>query len=130
MRFAARVFRIAGIYGLLAVAPIYFSEGQIARLFPPAITHPEYYYGFAGVTLAWQVLFLLLSRDPVRHRPLMLPAVLEKATYGIAVICLFAQQRVAAFVLGTGIVDLILGVLFLIAYRKTGRTAWPLNGVK
>jgi len=57
MKFAKWVFRIAGIYGLIVVAPMYLSESQISRDFPPAITHPEYFYGFIGVTLAWQVLF-------------------------------------------------------------------------
>ena len=114
---------IAGIYGILAVAPMYVFEDQIARNFPPAITHPEYYYGFIGVTLSWQILFLLLSRDPIRYRTMMLPAVAEKATYGIAVIWLFVQQRVANLILGFAMVDLIFGVLFLIAYWRTGDTS-------
>ncbi|MGH7494644.1 MAG: hypothetical protein ACREOO_19905 [bacterium] len=68
MKFAKWVFRIAGIYGLIVLTPMYFTEGQISRDFPPAPTHPEYYYGFIGVALAWQVLFLLLSKDPLRYR--------------------------------------------------------------
>lgn len=122
MKFAKRVFLIAGIYGLVVIAPMYFSESQIGRDFPSAITHPEYFYGFLGVTLAWQILFLILSRDPIRYRMMMIPAFLEKATYGIAIVWLFAQQRVASFVLGGAIVDLIFGALFLIAFWKTSRT--------
>src|ERR1700686_5334540 len=64
MRFAKIVFLVAGIYGLLILAPIYFMEEKIERETPPAITHPEYFYGFLGVGLAWQVLFPMLSRDP------------------------------------------------------------------
>ena len=63
-----RFFFVAGIYGLLILAPIYFMENKIGRETPPAITHPEYFYGFLGAGLAWQVLFLALSRDPVRYR--------------------------------------------------------------
>jgi hypothetical protein len=37
------VFQIAGVYGILVVAPMYFSESQILRDFPWAITHPEYF---------------------------------------------------------------------------------------
>ena len=48
------VFWAAGIYGLIVVTPLYFLESQFAKQAPPAITHPEFYYGFAGVTLAWQ----------------------------------------------------------------------------
>jgi len=120
MQFARWVFLIAGVYGILAVAPMYFFEAQIAIDFPPAITHPEYYYGFIGVTLSWQVLFLLLSRDPQRYRIMMLPASVEKGAYGIAIIWLFVQERVANFIVGAAIIDLTFGVLFLIAFWRTG----------
>lgn len=123
--FAKWVFRIAGIYGLLVLAPMYFAENQISRDFPPAITHPEHYYGFIGVALTWQVLFLVLSTDPVRYRMMMLPAFLEKATYSIAITWLFAQQRVAGIVFGFAMVDAILGVLFLLAFWRTGTGALP-----
>jgi len=60
--FARRVFAAAGIYGVLVLAPQYFMEGRIGRDFPPPITHPEHFYRFIGVALAWQVLFLV-SRE-------------------------------------------------------------------
>ncbi len=120
MNFAKWVFRIAGIYGLIVLVPMYFTESQFSRDFPPAITHPELYYGFIGVAVSWQILFLLLSRDPRRYRLLMLPAFLEKATYSIAVVWLFVQQRTAGVVLGFAIMDSIFGVLFLIAFWRTG----------
>jgi len=119
MRFAKIVFRIAGIYGLIMVTPSYFLEGTIRRQMPPAITHPEYFYGFIGVTVAWQLLFLVLSADPVRYRPMILPSVVEKATYGIAVAVLFAQGRIAPGLVFFGGVDLLLGILFIAAYFKT-----------
>lgn len=43
MKFAKIVFFIAGIYGLMILAPIYFMEEKIGRETPPAITHPEYF---------------------------------------------------------------------------------------
>jgi hypothetical protein len=64
--FARRVFTLAGLYGVLVLVPQYFMEDQVGRDFPPPITHPENYYGFIGVALAWQVLFFILARDPVR----------------------------------------------------------------
>jgi hypothetical protein len=79
--FAKRLFLIAGIYGIIVVSPMYFFENQIGVDFPPSITHPEYFYGFIGVTLAWQILFLLIARDPIRYRLMMVPAIVEKATY-------------------------------------------------
>lgn len=118
MRFAKIVFLAAGIYGFLVLTPIFFMEGTIGRRTPPAITHPEYFYGFLGAGMAWQVLFLLLSTDPVRYRPMILPSVLEKITYGIALIVLYAQGRLPLSVLGVGSVDWIFACLFLAAYFK------------
>ncbi len=117
MKFAKIVFLVAGIYGILVVAPLFLTEGLLDATQPPAITHPEYYYGFAGVTLAWQVLFLVLSRDPLRYRPMMLVAVLEKAS-GIAFILLVLLHRSPPSML-IGVVDVFLGILFLIAYVRT-----------
>ena len=119
MRFAKIVFLSAGVYGLVAMLPQYFLEAQVGRDSPPPITHPEFFYGFIGVTVAWQVLFLVISRDPVRYRPTMIPAILEKAGFVIAIIVLFLQHRVAAVVLGFATIDLLLGVLFVLAFLKT-----------
>jgi hypothetical protein len=112
----------AGIYGLLVFLPLYFLEERIGREEPPAITHPEYFYGFLGVGASWQVAFLIISRDPARFRPLMIPSVMEKATYGIAVIALFATGRVSGQVLAFGLIDLVIGILFVVAYLRTGRS--------
>ncbi|MBX3011704.1 MAG: hypothetical protein KF832_09350 [Caldilineaceae bacterium] len=119
MNFAKWVFRFAGILGILIVAPFYFSEAQVGRDLPPAITHPEYYYGFIGVTLAWQIGFLIIGSDPLRYRPLMIAAILEKASYAIAIIWLFVLGRVPLLIAGAGLLDLSLGLLFVAAYRAT-----------
>ncbi|MGE0464277.1 MAG: hypothetical protein AB7Q16_23150 [Vicinamibacterales bacterium] len=117
--FARRAFRWAGIYGLIVLLPQYFMEGQIGRDFPPAITHPEHFYGFIGVAVAWQFAFLTIARDPVRFRPLMLPAILEKLSFGIAAIVLFAMGRIPLLVLAPALVDLGLATAFAVAYRST-----------
>jgi hypothetical protein len=122
MKFAKYVFLIAGIYGILVLAPQYFMEAKTGIDFPPAITHPEYYYGFIGVALAWQVLFLILSKDPVRYRLMMIPSVFEKFSFAIAVIALYQQHRVSSFLLGFAMIDLLFGVLFIVAYAKTAAT--------
>ena len=36
-------------------------EARVGRDYPPAITHPEYFYGFLGVAAAWQVAFLVIA---------------------------------------------------------------------
>lgn len=123
MKLSKIVFAIAGVYGLLFLVPCYFLEGAIARATPPAITHPEYFYGFLGVSLAWQVVFLLIARDPVRYRPLMLAGVLEKLGFGLAAVSLFAMQRISASMLLAGLIDLTLGAAFVLAYLRTPRVA-------
>ena len=119
MRFAKIVFLAAGIEGSLILTPIYFMEDKVGRATPPAITHPEYFYGFLGVALAWQVLFLLLSTDPTRYRLMILPAILEKVAYGLTLIVLFATGRLALSAFAIGSVDWIFAFLFLAAYFKT-----------
>jgi heme A synthase len=113
------VFLVAGIYGVLVVLPQYSLEARIARDFPPPITHPEYFYGFIGVALAWQVAFLLIARDVQRYRLVMLPAILEKVTFGVATVLLYANARVAVSTLIGGIVDLVFAALFALAFRAT-----------
>ena len=120
MKFARWVFLLAAIYGVLALGPMYFQEATLA----PPLTHPEFYYGFIGVALAWQVLFLQLARDPLRHRPLMLPAMLEKLSFGLAMLALYAQHRLPALMLLAGCVDLLFVALFLLAWWRT-RHGWP-----
>jgi len=119
MKFAKRLFFIAAIYGVVGLVPQYFMEAKNGSDYPPAINHPEYYYGFIGVALAWQVLFFLIARDPVRYRLAMLPGALEKIGFGGAAVALYMQGRLATLMLGFGCVDLVLAVLFLIAFRKT-----------
>jgi hypothetical protein len=119
MGFAKWVFRLAGIYGLLVLAPQYFMEAKTGRDYPPEITHPGYYYGFIGVALAWQVAFLVISSDPARYRPMMIPGVLEKLSFGIAGVVLYASGRLAAPLFAGALADLLLAGLFTAAFVKT-----------
>ena len=119
MIFAKRVFWTAGLYGLLVTAPQLFMEAATSREFPPAVTHPEFYYGFVGAVLAWQVVFLLIGSDPGRYRPLMLVALIEKGVFGAAVPVLFVQGRVPALLLVFAAIDLALAALFVLAWRRT-----------
>jgi hypothetical protein len=121
MQFARRVFHIAGIYGLVVLLPQYFMEGRLGRDYPPPINHPEHFYGFIGVATAWQVAFLIIARDPARYRLLMLPGILEKLSFGLAALVLFAQGRLAPTIVAFGVVDLLWAVLFAWAYVKVGR---------
>jgi len=121
MRFAKIVFWIAAIWGVLIITPLYFMFDLIGRNDPPPITHPGFFYGFAGTALAWQIAFFFIAKDPVRHRPLMIPSMFEKFSYGTAVVLLVLQGRMHSSDLVFGAVDLLLGLLFVVAYLKTRR---------
>ena len=116
-RFAKRVFFSAGIYGIVVLLPQYFVEWGLAL--PAPIARPEHFYGFIGVALSWQFVFLLIARDVQRYRPLMLMGVLEKLSFGVAVVMLYAADRVSAGVLGAGAIDLALGGLFALAFVQS-----------
>lgn len=119
MKFAKIVFWTAGIWGFLVLTPLYFMFDLIGRQDPPAITHPGFYYGFVSVGLAWQVVFLVIARDPVRFRIMMLPSVLEKFGFVACLLILYLQQRTPPSDLVFAGVDGLLGVLFLLAFFRT-----------
>jgi hypothetical protein len=123
MRFARWVFLLAGITGILMVFPGYFLEERFGRDNPPPINHPEFYYGFFGVTLAWQVMFLVIARDPVRYRLAMLPAMLEKASFAGAIPILYALGRVDLTMVALSSMDAMWLVLFVVAYVATPKEA-------
>jgi hypothetical protein len=124
MRFAKWVFLLAGVSGVLMVAPMYL-EDRFFQEYPPPTNRPEFYYGFAGVTLAWQFLFLVIASDPVRYRRAMLPAMLEKASFAVAIPILYAAGRVAAVWVGFAAMDATWLVLFVVAYLRTPREPPP-----
>ena len=119
MRFPKIVFWIAAIWGVLVITPLYFMFDVISRNDPPPITHPGFFYGFAGAALAWQFAFFFIAKDPVRHRPLMIASMFEKFSYGAAVLILVLQGRMHRSDVVFGMVDLLLGVLFVVAYFRT-----------
>ncbi|HEV8061342.1 MAG TPA: hypothetical protein VGP68_15800 [Gemmataceae bacterium] len=119
MRFARWVFWVSGVSGILLTIPPYFMEAQTGQNYPPPVTHPEYYYGFFGVTVAWQFLFLVIGSDPVRYRLAMLPALIEKGSFVAAILLLYQQERVPTVWLALASNDGIWLLLFFIAFLKT-----------
>ena len=119
MKFAKVVFTVAGIWGILVTLPLYLLYDFIGHQSPPAINHPEFYYGFAGVTLTWQVVFLLIARNPARYRAVIIPSILEKFSYVLANLVLFANQRMSASQAIPSTTDLVLALLFIAAFLKT-----------
>jgi hypothetical protein len=118
MKFAKIVFSCAGIWGILILSPLYFMFDIIGRQDPPPITHPAFYYGFVGVGLSWQVAFLIIATNPSRFRTFMVAGMIEKFSYGAALVVLFLQHRLHASDLTFGAVDLLFGVLFVFAFLQ------------
>jgi hypothetical protein len=127
MRFAKSVFWVAGIYGIPVVAPLYFLEERMGQDYPPAITHPEFYYGFAGTVLAWQFMYLMIGLDPVRYRMVMLLGAAAKTSFAVAVLILHQQGRVATTMVGLAAPDAVLAALFVAAWLRTPKD-WPKIG--
>src|SRR5262245_62670958 len=119
MRFARWVFLLAGGSGVAMMLALYFMEEKLGHDYPPAVNHPELYYGFVGVTLAWQFMFLLIAWDPICFRLAMLPALLEKATYVGAILGLLAWGRVAHSMITFAAMDSTWFVLFALAFWQT-----------
>lgn len=121
MKLARWIYLAAALYGLAILIPGLFLE---ARVDPSGalLAHPEFYYGFYGSALAWQVAFLLIASDPVRFRPLMPVTFLEKLAFPASNIALYAMGRMTIdgpFI--GGLIDLALCALFVVAWLKTPR---------
>lgn len=121
MKFAKIVFSIAGIWGILLTVPLYFSYNSIGRHSPLPITHPEFYFGFVGVTFAWQLAFLLIAIDPSRYRFMMIPAIVEKLSYVLSTVGLLLGGRISPQQAAPAASDTILLVLFIVSYSRVKR---------
>ncbi len=124
MRFARIVFTFAGIWGIVVLTPLFFLADYIGRQYPPALTHLDFYYGFLTLALAWQVVFLIIGRDPVKYRPLMVAAMLEKFPYVVVLAILYSRGalQLGQFV-AAAVPDFTLGVFFAAAFAKTAGDA-------
>jgi hypothetical protein len=119
MKLARWIFGVAGVYGLVLLVPFYFLEDRIGQDTPPTITHPEFFYGFVGLGVAWQIAFLCVAVDPLRYRLMMIPSLVEKFAFAIAIGVLFLRERVPETLVGFGGIDLVLGILFVVAWLRT-----------
>jgi hypothetical protein len=119
LKFARIVFTVAGIWGILVTLPLYFLYDLIGHQSPPVITHPEFYYGFVGVTLTWQIVFLVIATNLARYRIMIIPSILEKVSYVLANLALFVSHRMTAAQALPSTADLVLALLFAAAFSKT-----------
>lgn len=125
IRFARAVFTGAGIWGIAVLTPFYFLFDLMGRIYPPPITHPDLYFGFVGVALAWQIAFLTIGRDPVRYHPLMIAAIVEKLVYVGTLAVLYVQERLPLAQFSVAVPDFVLAILFCLSYVRVARLEYP-----
>ena len=78
LRIARWIFITAAIYGIPVLGSwFFFTPPMVGKA---SAQQPEIYYGFAGLGVAWQFVFLLIASDPLRYRPLMLIAAIGKSS--------------------------------------------------
>jgi len=119
MKFARIVFIAAGVWGIFVLTPLYFLFDVTGRAYPPPADYPHFFYGFLSVTMAWQIAFLIIGSNPIRFRPLMIAAMVEKFGYLVTLAVLYAHARISPAETSTGLPDLVLGILFIASYVKT-----------
>ncbi len=75
------------------------------------------------MTLAWQIAFIMIGRDPVRYRLIMLAAIVEKFSYFSGTFALYMQARAPQQILVSATIDLVLGILFVVSFIMTRESA-------
>ena len=122
MTFARTVFVGAGIWGILVLTPFYWLMDLTGRHYQAPTEYPHFFYGFFSVAMSWQVAFLVIGTNPMRFRPLMGPAMLEKFGHVTTVAVLYMRSRIPAEDAIPAVTDLVLGVLFILAFLTTRRS--------
>jgi hypothetical protein len=116
---AARwIFLVAAIYGIPVLGVWFFhTPAMVGRA---SSQQPEIYYGFAGLGVAWQIVFLLIASDPLRYRPLMLiAAICEKFFFAGMLVVLLIKHIARRHWIPPAVIDGFLGVMFVAAYLIT-----------
>ena len=119
MRFARIVFIVAGVWGIAVLTPRYCLVDITGRQYAPPTAYPQFFHGFLSVAMAWQIAFLMIGSNPVRYRLLMIPSALEKLGYVATLAVLYGQARISAVDARAAVPDLVLAILFLVAFVKT-----------
>ena len=133
MKFAQVVFIAAGMWGIAFLIPLYFLLDETGPHYASPPAYLQFFYGFFSVAMAWQIAFLVIGSNPARFRPLMLPSIVEKFSFVTAVAVLYSQTRISATDATAALPELLLGVLFTLAFAKTralnGPCTWATLGL-
>src|SRR5881628_343823 len=119
MKFARIVFIGGGVWGIAALVPFYWLVDITGRHYAAPLDYPQFFWGFFSVALAWQFAFLLIGSNPVRFRPLMLAAIIEKFGFVVTLGVLFGGGRIPGADAVAAIPDGLVGLLFIAAFAAT-----------
>jgi len=119
MKFARVAFLIAGVWGIVVLTPLYFLVDLTGRQYAAPADYPQFFYGFLSVAMAWQIAFLVIGASPARFKPLMIPGIVEKFGHVTGVAVLYGQGRLSVADATAAGPDLLLGVLFVLAFAMT-----------
>ncbi len=111
------LFRGAAIYGAILLLPVYFLEARIAA---PAtrLPAPEYFYGFIGAALSFQLVYWVIGGAPRKYYALMPLAVGAKLSFWIPTAILWSAGRTTTSTFALSCGDLLLAIAFLLAWRS------------
>ena len=120
MKLARWIFLVAGILGLLMVAPVAFTLVAGGKtILPDAANLGLFIYVMVLQHICWQILFIILAREPIRYRPMMLLASFVEALTSLNPIWLFFFG--VKYWIPIVVVYLAFALLFIVAFWWTGR---------
>ena len=115
MKLSKLIFLIAGTFGLFTTIPLVFAEKMMS------VKQPEFYYGFVFLDICLQVVYIIISTSPGRFRPMMIPAILAKASAAIVLTWLYLIDQVSLQWIAIGAIDGVFAILFLMAFFSTSK---------
>jgi hypothetical protein len=120
IKLARWIFIAAAVYGIPVLGAWFLhTPAMVGRA---SSQQPEIYYGFAGLGVAWQFVFLLIASDPIRYRPLMLiAAIFEKFFFSGMLLVLLIEHIAQSHWIPAAAADFCLGISFVVAWILTGR---------
>ncbi len=119
MRLAKIIFIGAGIWGIAVLTPLYWLVDISGRHYAPPNDYPQFFYGFIGVAIAWQIAFLVIGSNPARFRMLMIPAMIEKFGYISTLILMYGRSQISSIEVQPAVPDGFIGLLFIVAFWAT-----------
>jgi hypothetical protein len=118
-RFARFVFNAACAWGAVTLLPLPFMRHAIENGL--ALTHLEYFYGFIGTAIAFQLVFWRVAAAPREFRSLMPACMLEKIAFAGPAVWLVAGGQADPSLLVFAGMDLVFFAMFLAAYLRLAR---------